>query len=190
MAFRRKIWIDHQVQGVLLGRVFIYWLAGLLYFGITVYVSNYYENPNWTVAQQFKAWMTTVGPWLPSAVLILPLVLFDIVRLSHQFVGPVHRARMQLERIVQSPNCTPYTLRTDDYWHNLIKPMNDIQNLILSLHVALQKATEALNSEESSVSKSSREASQGGDETEPSRTKVVCLDAANFQVLEESSSAS
>ena len=85
-----------------------------------------------------------IGPWLPSALLILPLVLYDIVRLSHQFVGPVHRARMQLERMVQSPNCTPYSLRTDDYWHELVRPMNGVQNHILSLHVALQKAADAM----------------------------------------------
>lgn len=190
MAFRKRIWIDYQVQGVLLGRVLIYWLAAMLYFGITVGVSSYYENPGYSFTQHSKVWIATVGPWLPSAILLLPLVLFDITRLSHQFVGPIHRARTQLERMVQSPNCTPYTLRTDDYWHNLIKPMNDVQNLVLSMHVALQKATEALVAEGCDTATSRKAKPQYTEGTAPPAHKVVCLDAANFQVLEDSSSAS
>jgi hypothetical protein len=190
MAFRRRIWVDVRVQGALVGRAVIYWLVAFLYFGTTVFVSNYCDYPHWTFSQHIQEWFTIVGPWIPSAALILPLVVYDIVRLSHQFVGPVLRAKKQLERIVQSPNCTPYTLRTDDYWHDLIKPMNDVQNHILSLHVALQKAIEALSEEDASyANKRLAQTLKQVDKVGP-RPKVKCLDAAVFQELQETKSAS
>lgn len=190
MAFRRKIWIDSRVQGALIGRAVLYWFAVTLYFGVAFAVSIYCDNPQWTFQKQFAAWFSMIGPWLPSALLILPLVLYDIVRLSHQFVGPVHRARMQLERMVQSPNCTPYSLRTDDYWHELVRPMNGVQNHILSLHVALQKAADAMVAAEPNPPKQPPKEIPEEEQAAQSKPKVVCLEAANLQVLEDSTTAS
>ena len=190
MAFRKRIWIDSRVQGVLIGRAIIYWLAGTLYFGVATAVSVYLDHPQWTFQQQFTAWGSIIWPWLPSALLILPLVLYDIIRLSHLFVGPLHRARLQLERMVQSPNCTPYTLRTDDYWHELIKPMNNVQNHILSLQVTLQKAVEAMNATEPSPSDNEVGEPCDVEQAGQSHPRVVCRESANLQVLEENTTAS
>ncbi|MBX3423033.1 MAG: hypothetical protein KF752_15870 [Pirellulaceae bacterium] len=144
MAYRRILWIDNRVQGVLVGRVLIYWFATTLYFGVAIAVSQYFDHPDWSYVQHLGAWVSSVGVWLPSVVLLLPLVLFDVVRLSNQFVGPVYRLRQQLTRLIEVPNCTPMVLRTDDYWHDLIAPTNTLQNQLLSLQLALQKAHEII----------------------------------------------
>ena len=144
MAYRRKLWIDWHVQGVLAGRIFIYWIAASLYFCTAVAVTQLCEHPQWTLAQHVRAGLTTVGPWIPSAILFLPLVLFDFLRLSHQFVGPVLRVRRQLCRLVKTPNCTPLLLRTDDYWQDMVEPVRELQNHILELQSELQKARQLL----------------------------------------------
>ncbi len=192
MAFRKRIWIDPSVQGVLVGRILIYWTAAILYFSIAVGLSHYFENPQWSFSQLAHAWLETVGPWIPSAVLMMPLVVYDVIRLSHQFVGPVHRAKNQLRRIAQSPNCTPFVLRTDDYWSELIEPINNVQNHILSLHGALHRATMALVNNNSPAAGDVETDVQSSETTadNPSRSKVACLDVANFQVIEETNAAS
>ncbi len=189
MAFRTKLWIDHRVQGALVGRVVIYWCAALLYFGIAAWVSIACENPTWSFSQQAKAWFETVGPWLPSAGLILPLVVYDILRLSNQFAGPVVRMRNQLVRIVQSPDCNPIALRTDDYWHDLAVPINDVQNHIRSLKRELQEdsasASSVVDASPTPSQPAQEPAEQASSATASLASRIVCRDTANLQVSVE-----
>ena len=145
MAVRQRIWIDNQIQGVLVGRIFIYWLATLAYFGVGLAVSQYCDHSNWTFGEHLQAWITKVAPWLPSILLLLPLVLFDFVRTTHAIVGPVRRVGVQINNILQNPNSTPLVLRKDDYWQEIIDPVNNLQNQVLSLHMMVQKQRDAID---------------------------------------------
>lgn len=148
MAYRNRMWIDPRVQGVLVGRVIIYWFAVVLYCGTTTAITQYFEYPQWSYFRHFSEWLKNAGPWIPSALMFLPLVIFDMVRLSHLFVGPAYRVRQQLSRIIDTPNCAPLVLRTDDYWTDMIEPVNNLQSHIMSLHIALKKALETLENQE------------------------------------------
>jgi hypothetical protein len=144
MSFRRKLWVDAQIQGILVGRVVIYWLAAVLYFGLGIGVSQYCDQPDWTYAEHWQNWLKTIGPWIPSTCLLLPLVIYDVIRTSHAFTGPIIRLRHQLNKLAQSPNCTPIVLRQDDYWQDLIQPVNNIQNQMISMHLAMQTQRDAI----------------------------------------------
>ncbi|HAC90772.1 MAG TPA: hypothetical protein DCF63_09080 [Planctomycetaceae bacterium] len=148
MAYRNRMWIDPRVQGGLVGRVFIYWFAVVLYCGTTTAMSQYFDNPQWSYSRHISEWFQSAGPWIPSALMFLPLVIFDMVRLSHLFVGPAYRVRQQLSRIIDTPNCAPLVLRTDDYWTDMVEPVNNLQSHIMSLHLALKKALETLENQD------------------------------------------
>jgi hypothetical protein len=120
----------------------IYWVSVVIYFGLTIAVSQHIDHPEWTRGEHIQHWLSQVWPWIPSALLILPLVVFDMIRLSHSFVGPIVRIRYQLAKLLANPNCTPVVLRVDDYWQDLSVQINDLQNNLLSLHVALKKQRE------------------------------------------------
>lgn len=145
MMSRRRKWIDARVQGALVGRIVIYWLAAVLYFGTGIAVSQYCDHPDWTLGEHWQAWLATSGPWIPSTCLLLPIVIYDIVCLSHTFSGPIYRLRQQLRKLIQSPNCSPMVLREDDHWKDLIAPLNALQNQILSLHMALKVQRETID---------------------------------------------
>jgi hypothetical protein len=145
MATRNRVWIDNYIQGVLVGRIFIYWLATILYFGVGIAVSQYCDHPHWTFTEHLQAWISKVSPWVPSILLLLPLVLFDFVRTTHAFAGPVRRVAIQLNNLLHNPNSTPLVLRRDDYWQEVVDPVNQLQNQILSLHMAMQKQRETID---------------------------------------------
>lgn len=146
MSFRRKFWIDAQIQGILVGRIVVYWMAVVVYFGVGIAVSQYCDNPEWTFTEHWQAWLAVAGPWIPSTCLLLPLVIYDIIRTSHAFTGPIIRIRQQLAKLNQNPNCTPLVLRQDDYWQDLIGPVNSLQHQVISLHLAVQKQREQIES--------------------------------------------
>lgn len=131
MALRQRVWVDRRVQGVLIGRVFIYWLLALIYFGASIICSQWWQNPDWSMSEHSLTFAEQVWPWLPSIVLLLPLVLFDIVRLSHQFAGPVFRLRSHLDNLQADTSTSPLAFRDGDYWQELVAPINWMQEEIL-----------------------------------------------------------
>lgn len=130
MALRQRVWIDRRVQGVLIGRVFIYWMVAIFYFGASLLCGQWWQNPDWSMGEHLSAFAEQVWPWLPSIVLLLPLVLFDIVRLSHQFAGPVYRLRLHLDTLQSDNAATPLAFRDGDYWQELVDPINWLQSEI------------------------------------------------------------
>ncbi len=127
MAQRQRIWIDRNVQGILLERIVIYWVASLILLGGTVLCDQWWRNPDGNFGQHASEFFGQVWPWLPSVFLLMPLVLFDVVRLSHQFVGPIYRLRNHLHNLQDDIDTDPVSFRDSDYWQDVVGPINWLQ---------------------------------------------------------------
>lgn len=140
MVMRQKVWIDGSVQGVLIGRVVLYWTVGILYVALGSICFQYYEHPDWGVGQHIGSLFDQFWPWIPSLILFMPLVIHDIVRMSNLFAGPIYRLRVHLAELLVDSHCRPLKFREDDYWQDLVAPMNQLQDDINALRVALDAA--------------------------------------------------
>ena len=138
MVMRQQVWIDRHVQGVLVGRVLLYWSGILVYFGLSTGGFNWWQNPEWTLTEHLWGLFEQIGPCLPTILLLLPLVIFDIVRLSNRFAGPVYRLRKHLTELNQDSQVTPLNFRDEDYWQQLAEPINLLQQKVLFLEQQIQ----------------------------------------------------
>lgn len=138
MVMRQQVWIDQHVQGVLVGRVLLYWSGILIYFALSSGCFHWWQNPEWTLAEHF--WALFDQAWLvgPTLIMLLPLVIFDVVRLSHRFAGPVYRLRQHLRELSQNTQTSPLHFRDDDYWQQLAEPINLLQQKLLVLEQQVQ----------------------------------------------------
>ncbi|MBL8869816.1 MAG: hypothetical protein JNK90_08470 [Planctomycetaceae bacterium] len=121
---RRKIWIDQMVQGGLVGRIILYWLSVVAYFAIGHVVFQWIDKPEWTLDEHFTAMLEAFGFWLPGLLLLAPLVVFDIVKLSHRFAGPVYRLKNHLNKVASGEEKGKLWFREGDYWWELVEPVN------------------------------------------------------------------
>lgn len=135
---RQQVWIDRHVQGVLVGRVLLYWSGILIYFGLSIGCFHWWQNPEWTLSEHLGAMLEQILPCLPTLLLLLPLVIFDIVRLSNRFAGPVYRLRKHLTDLSQDTQVSPLHFRDEDYWQQLAEPINLLQQKILVLEQQIQ----------------------------------------------------
>ncbi|RMF36972.1 MAG: hypothetical protein D6753_18460 [Planctomycetota bacterium] len=118
---------------MLVGRVVIYWLAGVAYLGLGIAFFEFLSDNDLTTAERFRSFAGQFLLWLPSLVLLLPLAIFDVVRVSHLFAGPIYRLRMHLASLAEDSDCRPLSFRADDYWQELADPINALQDKIQSL---------------------------------------------------------
>lgn len=145
MVLRQKFWVDTNVQGMLVGRLVLYWVCALLYVTLGTACFHYYQHPTWTVTQHLQSLFSQFWPWMPGAVLCLPLVIFDVIRLSNAFVGPIFRLRQHLNELCDNPQCPALKFRDDDFWTELVEPIHYLQAEIITLreeNAKLKRAAE------------------------------------------------
>ena len=138
MVMRQQVWIDQHVQGVLVGRVLLYWSGLLIYFVLSVGCYHWWQNPEWTLTEHLWGMFDQIGPCLPTLFVLLPLIIFDIVRLSNRFAGPIYRLRKHLGELSQDSQTAPLHFRDDDYWQQLADPINLMQQKMLVLEQQVQ----------------------------------------------------
>ena len=137
MVIRQTYWIDRDVQGILIGRVIVYAAAAALYLLLGNFCISFWQKPAWTLGQHSSHLFQELWPWLPSMLLLIPLVIHDVVRVSNLFAGPIYRLRQHLTELNRDPNCRPLKFRDDDYWQDLVAPINQLQNEILALRLVV-----------------------------------------------------
>lgn len=151
MTIRQRLFVDKEVQGVLVGRVLLYWIAGVLYVSLGSIGFQYFNTPDMTLSEHLKSLYESYWAWIPSAVLILPLIIFDVLRLSHRFAGPKHRLCKTLATLRNDSSTDPTTFRSNDYWRDLAIPVNLLQEHIAGLRqqvAELSEQCESLKSEQ------------------------------------------
>lgn len=119
---RRKLLIDPKVQGMLISRVILYWaifVSGMfcLLAGFPLLVSLFIHSPGEpTAGQVFLQTWRTFWPALFASCLMLPLLLLDIIRVTHRFAGPIYRLRSALHDLADGKPVEPIVFRYGDFW--------------------------------------------------------------------------
>lgn len=123
---RKKLYVDSDIQGALVRRVLLYWLSCLLFMTVPVVIARTLADPDRLFYEHLAVIWRDYWPVLSAAVLMLPFLTYDIVRLSHRFVGPLFRLRREMARMAAGEAVEPLTFRDNDYWQDLADSFSSI----------------------------------------------------------------
>lgn len=121
---RSRLFIDPQVQGRLLCRVVAYWIMGVTVIGALAGLQVWVESHGAPLSVVLNRALLAFGPALIAAVVLLPLILFDALRFSNKFSGPMHRLRNEVRRLADGTSYAPIVFREGDYWYDLAQEFN------------------------------------------------------------------
>ena len=146
---RSQVFIDRPIQGALLLRAVVYWAVCLLTQQLIVFlfvlVTSSADNFHANGAQVW--WHIQLS--ILAALAILPMMLLDILKLSHRWVGPIFRLRAALHALTLGEPVPPIRFREGDFWQDLARDIN-VVTAELNRHRADQPkenlATESLPS--------------------------------------------
>lgn len=116
---RKQVITDPTVQGELLFRTLVYWFLCLTVVLLTTLGWSLWAGPPRPLIQVVQETIATAAPAVAGAVILLPLVLFDVLRVSNRFVGPVRQVRYALKQIALREESRRVYLRKDDFWQDL-----------------------------------------------------------------------
>jgi len=118
---RKNHFCDRSVQGALLLHAGAYWLAYLVTAtALVLFVELLSGDPR-------RAWANTLHRHGPSALAMLvlaPIFLRDLCRLSNRFAGPIVRLRWALRELADGNEVPPIQFRDRDFWKELAADFN------------------------------------------------------------------
>ncbi|MFH1266132.1 MAG: hypothetical protein ABIK89_10420 [Planctomycetota bacterium] len=123
---RKKQFIDSAVQGALVRRIVFHWL---LFFAAALIVL-----PFWQVLRSGDLFgsfsklmlngLAETAPVLVVLLAMIPLFVWDTVKLSNRFTGPMYRFHKTVQSLAAGEEVRPVRLRKGDFWKDVAEDFN------------------------------------------------------------------
>jgi hypothetical protein len=136
VLLRQQLLIDHGVQGSLLRRIALYCVACTIYFAVILVFTETMSDPYEPVSDAISRCLDEALYWAPGLMLLMPVVAYDLLRVTNRFAGPVFRLRREMQRLVDGESVHPLSFRSDDYWIEMADIFNQIRDELLELRQA------------------------------------------------------
>ncbi|MEM8667635.1 MAG: hypothetical protein AAGG48_08985 [Planctomycetota bacterium] len=133
VLLRQQLLIDRHVQGCLLWRTALYSTACGLYFFIILIFTEWMSHPDSTFVESLFSCLDESIYWAPGLMLVVPVVAYDLLKLTNRFAGPFFRLRREMKRLVDNDSERPLSFRDGDYWVEIVDDFNTVREELMEL---------------------------------------------------------
>lgn len=123
---RGKEYVDPQVQGALWRRLVLHWCAFTTVALVLVVALEWMSDPFRSVSEVITHAWWTYSPMLLVLACLIPLFVYDSIRLSHRFAGPVFRLRQVIHSLASGSHPERIEFRDNDFWKEIAADMNQV----------------------------------------------------------------
>ena len=121
--FRRKKLVNKRLQGQLMLKMVLHWIG---YNGVVIFMSvaslmfvyciaMVSETPERTMKEEFFQFFSSHKPMLLAMCVLLPFIVWDMLKTSHRVAGPVYKFRTELDHYVSTGEMRKVKLRDGDF---------------------------------------------------------------------------
>ena len=122
---RSGYYVDTAVQGAMVKRVILHWLILFALIGIALFASEYFlGDAQLSLMQHAGVLITRYSFFFLLMLAVLPTFVYDTVKLSHRFAGPVVRLKDSLKKLADGQAVAPLKFRENDFWRELSEDFN------------------------------------------------------------------
>jgi hypothetical protein len=138
--FKRKQWlVDKQVQKGIIVRQLVYWALCMLFITLPLAIfQTWLEPEQMLMAHAFMVWKSH-WPVFLTLTCLLPFGMYDIMRFSNRFAGPIYRLRRELRAFAETGSMRSIKFRDHDFWTDLADGVNLLTARIESLEQQLSE---------------------------------------------------
>jgi len=129
---RRHMFVDPKVQGALVARVVLYAVVCFITISMMLLCWRILTGPARMFHTHFDDMWFFYGPALVASVILLPLVIVDIIRLSNRFAGPMLRLRRAMRELARGEKVAPIKFRDGDFWQDFADDFNALLTRVQS----------------------------------------------------------
>jgi len=142
LALRKRLFVDPEVQGQLVLRVILYWVTCLITVALMVMCWRIINGPARPFYWHLDDMWFHFGPAFLASLILLPIVVMDVIRVSNRFVGPLLRLRRSLRGLAFGQEVEPIRFRHGDFWQGFADEFNAVITRMKELEIAAYRTIE------------------------------------------------
>ena len=123
---RRQYFVDPKVQGGIIARCLLYWGTCLVTTFVILFFWSLMTGPARISFMTVDYLWFHYGPAFVASLLLLPLILWDILKMTNRFAGPILRLRRELKKLAKGEQVSPLFFRQGDYWRDVADDFNRV----------------------------------------------------------------
>ena len=121
---RSNYWVNGRIQGALALRIIAHWIIFAFIAAVLTFTMQFLGDPLLSFSEQLSNVWQNQGLFGLVIVLLMPLFIYDTVRLSHRFAGPIVRLRRALQEVADGQQPVRLKFRDGDFWKELADDYN------------------------------------------------------------------
>jgi hypothetical protein len=121
---RRRIYVDRSVQGAFLRRAVFCWLACIASLSLVHVTVGLLIEPVRLLFPDVSGLWFLLAPAVVTTLLLLPLIVYDTIQLTHRLVGPVLRLRRGMRELAAGMPTERLRFRDGDFWQEFADEFN------------------------------------------------------------------
>ena len=127
---RTRTLIDSEVQGSLIRRVAIHWIVFFVCntVALTLWI-QLFELPDSPWDESAAEMLRRFFPFFIITAALIPAFVWDTLKLSHRFAGPITRLRSTLVELREGRAVSPLRFRESDFWQEIATNFNEVMRL-------------------------------------------------------------
>ena len=124
---RSRALVDKEVQGGLLRKIAVHWVVFFVCnaVALTIWI-RLFEQPDTDWGQTFADTMRRFLPFFIITMALIPAFVWDTLKLTNRFAGPVSRLRRALADLKAGRPVKPLKFRTNDFWREIAADFNQV----------------------------------------------------------------
>jgi hypothetical protein len=124
---RNRSFVDNEVQGGLLRKIAFHWTLMFVVntLALVIWVKMF-EQPDMSWAVTFGDCFRRFLPFFVISVLLVPAFVWDTLKLTNRFAGPILRLRGALADAVKGREVEPLHFRNNDFWQEIANDFNGL----------------------------------------------------------------
>ena len=119
-------YIDPQVQGTLWKRLALHWVAFSAVAAVLALGLEWMSDPFRSFGQVARETWWNYSPLLLALLFLVPVFVYDAIRMSHRFAGPVYRLRQVIRSLADGTQPTKVEFRDNDFWKDMAGDLNRV----------------------------------------------------------------
>lgn len=124
---RKRLFVDSKVQGSLVRQLVMHWaLACFLIFLYLFTLQTFAHGFTLSFKENLGMLWRQYGMLLLVILVISPVFIYDSIKLSNRFVGPMIKFRRALAKLANGEDTGEITFRENDFWKDLTQDFNAI----------------------------------------------------------------
>ncbi|EMI43099.1 hypothetical protein [Rhodopirellula sp. SWK7] len=130
---RQQLLVEQDVQVSLVFRAVLYGAACMTYFTVIQFFTQAMHHPGILMSEIFLSLTDEAIYWVPGFLVLGPLMVYDMLRITNRVAGPIYSMRREMRAIAAGADGRGLKFRNDDYWDTLATEFNDLRRTVLEL---------------------------------------------------------